>query len=339
MSDSEPTVRGKEGFHMDSLSERIAGLPPEKRKLFAQLLEEQSLQRRALTLVPPAVASSSSNAVQAEVDNLVLTESQPGFPNGVKADYRRFYDAVSKQLDGTIFGQFSFFLNYGYCPDHHPQHAIVELPEHCINRNSVRLVLELIGDCPLTGCRVLDVGCGRGGTVHVIKTMYDASAITGLDLSPQAIAFCRQAHADPRVSFLEGDAEKLPFDDGAFDVVTNVESSHSYPDINAFYSGVYRVLSPGGSFLYTDVQPVQQMEDHIALLKRLGFLLQRETDITSNVLLSCNEIARTRVQAFNAENDPGLMENFLAMPGSQVYEEMKSRRWKYRIFRLKKPSA
>ena len=336
MTISQTILRAK-AVHMNSLSERIAGLPTEKRKLLAQLLEQKSPQSRASTLAPPVRASAAVGAVPPEVENLALVPSEHGSPDGVKAGYRRFYDAVTKQLDSTVFGQFSFFLNYGYVPDHNPQHATITLPPHYINRNSVRLVLELIGDCPLTGGRVLDVGCGRGGTVHVIKTMFDARSITGLDLSPQAVAFCKQVHADPHVNFFEGDAEKLPFEDGAFDAVTNVESSHSYPAINAFYSGVYRVLSPGGSFLYTDVQPVEQMENNIALLKRLGFVLQRDTDITSNVLLSCDEIAQTRVQAFNAANDPELMQNFLATPGSQVYEEMKSRRWKYRILRLKKP--
>jgi SAM-dependent methyltransferase len=324
---------------MDNLSDRIAGLPPEKRKLFEHLLKAQSAQRSAPPLAAPPAPFGRSNAVQAEADHLVLEEPQPGSPNAVKAGYRHFYDAVTRQLDSTIFGEFSFFLNYGYRPNHNPPHAVIEVPEYYINKNSVRLVLELVGNCPITGCRVLDVGCGRGGTVHVIKTMFDARAITGLDLSPEAIAFCRQAHAGPRVSFFEGDAEKLPFEDDAFDVVTNVESSHSYPEIDAFYSGVFRVLSPGGSFLYTDVQPVEQMETNLALLKRVGFLLERDTDITSNVLLSCDEISRTRVQAFNAENDPALMHNFLATPESQVYAEMKSGRWQYRIFRLKKPSA
>jgi SAM-dependent methyltransferase len=297
---------------MDNLSDRIAGLPPEKRKLFAQLLKAKSAQRSAPPLAAPPAPFGRSNAVQAEANHLVLEEPQPGSPNAVKAGYR---------------------------PNHHPSHAVIEVPEHYINKNSVRLVLELVGDCPIAGCLVLDVGCGRGGTVHVIKTMFCARAITGLDLSHEAIAFCRQAHAGPTVSFFEGDAEKLPFDDGAFDVVTNVESSHSYPDIKAFYSGVFRVLSPGGSFLYTDVQPVQQLETNLALLKRVGFLLERDTDITSNVLLSCDEISRTRVQAFDAGNDPALMQNFLATPESQVYAEMKSGRWQYRIFRLKKPSA
>lgn len=324
---------------MDNLSNRIAGLPPEKRKLFAQLVKAHSAQRSTPPVATPRGPLSRPNTAQAEAEHLILEEPQPGSPNAVKAAFRRFYDAVTTQLDSTIFGQFSFFLNYGYRPNHHPSHAVIEVPEHYINRNSVRLVLELIGDCSITGCRVLDVGCGRGGTVHVLETMFDARAITGLDLSPQAIAFCRQAHTGAAVSFFEGDAEKLPFEDGAFDVVTNVESSHSYPDIKAFYSGVFRVLSPGGSFLYTDVQPVQQFETNLALLNRVGFFLERDTDITSNVLLSCDEISRTRVQAFNEGNDPALMQNFLATPESQVYGEMKSGRWQYRIFRLKKPFA
>jgi phthiocerol/phenolphthiocerol synthesis type-I polyketide synthase E len=324
---------------MNNLSERIAGLPPGKRKLFAQLLKEQPDQREA-TIPPPAAAPfAGSSPAPPRPAPLVLEEPVPGSPNAMKAGYRRFYDAVSKQLDSTIFGQFSFFLNYGYRPNHRPAHAVIDVPEHYINKNSVRLVLELVGDYPLAGRRVLDVGCGRGGTVHVIKTMFDAREIAGLDLSPEAVTFCRHAHAASDVRFYVGDAEKLPFDDGAFDVVTNIESSHSYPDINAFYAGVFRVLSPGGAFLYTDVQPVPQLERNLIALQHIGFLLERDTNITSNVLLSCDEIARTRVQAFSSGNDPALMQNFLATPESQVYAEMKSGRWQYRIFRLRKPAA
>ena len=81
------------------------------------------------------------------------------------------------------------------------------------------------------------------------------------------------------------------------------------------------------------------MADNLRLLQRLGFVLERDTDVTPNVLLSCDEIARTRVQAFDASNDSTLMQNFLATPESQVYAEMKSGRWKYRILRLMKPSV
>src|SRR5262245_21935260 len=131
---------------MNSLSERIARLPPEKRKLLTQLLEEKSPQYRALTIIPPGVASTDVDAGKPDVENLALVPSESGSPDGVKAGHRRFYDAVTRQLDSTVFGQFSFFLNYGYVPDHNQQHATITLPAHYINRNSVRLVLELIGD-------------------------------------------------------------------------------------------------------------------------------------------------------------------------------------------------
>ena len=42
-------------------------------------------------------------------------------------------------------------------------------------------------------------------------------------------------------------------------------------------------------------------------------------------------------EAFDQRNDPGLMQNFLATPGSQVYDEMRTGRWEYRILRATKP--
>ncbi|HEX8922859.1 MAG TPA: class I SAM-dependent methyltransferase, partial [Pyrinomonadaceae bacterium] len=231
---------------------------------------------------------------------------------------------------------FSFFLNYGYLPNGQPEFAVLEPPEHYINRNSVKLVLEVIQDCPVEGKRVLDVGCGRGGTVHVFKTFFNPSKIVGLDLSTAAIQFCREAHKDPRVSFYEGDSENLPFEDASFDIVTNLESSHSYPNIHRFYSEVARVLSPGGHFLYTDALTSQQITTGLAFLNHIGFELERDRDITQNVLLSCDEIAQTRVQAFDSRNDSELMENFLATPGSQVYQGMQSGQLIYRIYKLRK---
>jgi len=58
-----------------------------------------------------------------------------------------------------------------------------------------------------------------------------------------------------------------------------------------------------------------------------------------SVATSCDEIAASRVQAFQGGNDATLVRNFLAAPGSQVYEEMRSRAWVYRLFTLQKPVA
>ena len=242
-------------------------------------------------------------------------------------------------MDSSVFGPFSFFLNYGYLPNLSPQCSRVQLPDHFVNKNSVRLVLELIGDYDLRDRRVLDVGCGREGRSSSSRTFFEPRSVQGLDLSSKAIASCRANHRYDNVRFDEGDAEKLPFDGERFDVVTNVESSHSYPNIGAFYKEVFRVLVPGGAFLYTDVFPKGALADYLAMLKNTGFTLEVDRDITANVLLSCDEVARARVGAYDAGNDPELMNNFLAAPGSQVYEDMRIGRWSYRIYRFRKPTG
>ena len=306
---------------MADLAKRLAALSPESRKTLAQLAKNRA---------------AATSAPRPSGEFLALDASSPSDPDALKGAYKRFYDGVSAQLNGNVFGEFSHFLNYGYQPDGEREYSSVELPEHYINRNSVKLVLEVIGDCAVDGKRVLDVGCGRGGTVHVLQTFFKPARLNGLDLSTTAIEFCRRAHKRPDTTFYEGDAENLPFPDASLDIVTNLESSHSYPNINRFYNEVYRVLAPGGYFLYTDTLALQQMATCIAYLRHIGFELERDRDITHNVLLSCDAIASTRVQAFDSRNDQQLMQNFLATPGSQVYQEMRSGRWTYRILKLRK---
>lgn len=321
---------------MAELGKRLAELSPQQRESLTKLLRNRARQvaGRESETVPSGTLSVSTP----EDNGLVLDASSPSEPSALKASYKRFYDGVSAQLNANVFGQFSYFLNYGYLPDGQPEFAAVNLPEHYINKNSVKLVLEVIQDCDVEDKRVLDVGCGRGGTIHVLKSFFKPARLVGLDLSPTAIQFCREAHLDPRVSFHEGDAERLPFDDQSFDIVTNLESSHSYPHIHHFYSEVCRVLVPGGYFLYTDALEVQQLTNSLAYLQYLGFGIERDRDITNNVLRSCDEVARMRVQAFDSRNDSQLMENFLATPGSNVYKEMQAGRWIYRILKLRKQS-
>jgi phthiocerol/phenolphthiocerol synthesis type-I polyketide synthase E len=322
---------------MPEVTDRIQSLSENRRRLLGRLLNQEGASggpddraRAAPGVIPPGVVAPTPLPGRETLEQSSTTGE-------VKASYQRFYDAVNTQLDSSVFGPFSFFLNYGYLPNLSPQCSRVQLPDHFVNKNSVRLVLELIGDCDLKDRRVLDVGCGRGGTVFVIKTFFEPRSVQGLDLSSKAIASCRANHRYDNVRFDEGDAEKLPFDREPFDVVTNVESSHSYPNMGAFYKEVFRVLAPGGCFLYTDVFPKDGLADYLVTLKDTGFTLEVDRDITANVLLSCDDVARARVGAYDAGNDPELMNNFLAAPGSQVYEDMRTGRWSYRIYRLRKP--
>lgn len=253
---------------------------------------------------------------------------------GAKKSFQDMYDGVTKQLDGSAFGAFAHFLNYGYVSNGAPEASKAELGDKMMNRNSVKLALEVIGTYPVDGKTLLDVGCGRGGTARTLVEFFEPAAVTGVDLSGAAIDFCRKTHTDGRLTFLQGDAEDLPFKDAQFDAVTNIESSHTYPAIQRFYASVMRVLKPGGAFLYTDLLPVGKLHQCLELLKDLGFVIEDERDITPNVLLSCDEIAASRLGAFGGDQD---MSNFLAAPGSAVYESMKSGEWSYRIWRLMRP--
>jgi SAM-dependent methyltransferase len=307
---------------MAEIHTRVDSLSPERRRLL-----EQMLARRRPASVAPAQESP--------VPRLALTTVEG--EEDVKTACCRMYDEINRQLDAGMFGAFSFFLNYGYVSDLSPQFAAVTVPEHYLNRNSVQLVLELIGDSPVHGRYVLDIGCGRGGIPHVLTQFFQPASVVGLDLSPAAIAFCRRAHGDPRLRFEVGDAEHLPFDAASFDVVTNLESSSCYPDVQAFYWEVHRVLVPGGHFLYADCLPTNRFQEATLFLEDIGLHVERNRDITSNVLLSCDAIARQRVQAYGGDSPE--LETFLGAPGSQYYEDMRAGRWTYRILRLAKQKA
>jgi SAM-dependent methyltransferase/acyl carrier protein len=250
-----------------------------------------------------------------------------------KASYREFYNDVTRRLEQTGVGDASFFLNYGYISLGRGDEARFEVPDGTFNPSSVRLAFELIGETDLRGRRVLDVGCGRGGTVALLVDRFEAE-VTGLDLAPEAIAFCRRAHRHPAARFEVGDSEHLPFEDGSFDAVTNIESSHTYPNLRAFLAEVKRVLKIEGIFLYTDLLPIQRWDEVRALLGPLRLTILSERHITPNVIASCDEVAATRAQAFGGGTE--MINNFLAVPGSMVYEQMRSGAWEYRIVRARR---
>lgn len=295
---------------MTQLGKRLAGLSADRR----QLLE--LMARGSRPAVPPQNATTLSPQ---------------------KAECRRQYDEINQQLDASDYGALSLFLNLGYVGDPSESQSAVKLPEYCLNKNSVQLVLELIGACDLKNREVLDVGCGRGGAISLMKQYFKPRRICGIDIAPAAIGFCRSSQPSPGISFEVGDAEQLPFADGSFDVVTNMESSSTYPDIFAFYRGVFRVLRRGGYFLYTDALPSERFSECSTYLRRAGFDLELDRDITANVLASCDEIAQQRLTAYGPAADQS-MNDFLGAPGSHFYNEMKRGAWTYRIQRWKKPS-
>ncbi|MCT7973214.1 class I SAM-dependent methyltransferase [Laspinema olomoucense] len=102
---------------------------------------------------------------------------------------------------------------------------------------------------------VLDLGCGTGRLLDRLAEEFPTLRGTGFDLSPEMIRQARQKKRDrhrPRLIFIQGNAEQLPFADQQFDTVFNTISFLHYPNPSRVLSEVYRVLSPGGNYYLVD---------------------------------------------------------------------------------------
>jgi trans-aconitate methyltransferase len=96
---------------------------------------------------------------------------------------------------------------------------------------------------PVTGERILDLGCGDG---HLSKRIVATGAIVvGLDSSPQMAAAARALGIDVTV----GDAEALPFESSSFDAVFSNAALHWVRNHDGMLASVKRVLKPHGRFV------------------------------------------------------------------------------------------
>lgn len=105
------------------------------------------------------------------------------------------------------------------------------------------------------GQAVLDVACGTG--VVSVTAARTGAKVSGLDLSPVLIE--RGAHnaaiAGVPVDFKEGDAEALPYADGAFDVVVSQFGHMFAPRPEVAIAEMLRVLKPGGRIAFSTWPP------------------------------------------------------------------------------------
>ncbi len=100
---------------------------------------------------------------------------------------------------------------------------------------------------------VLDLGCGTGKLLHRLAVNFPDIKGIGFDLSPEMISQARSRNRHgKRLTFVEGNAEAMPFTDGEFDAVFNTISFLHYPNPQQVFNEISRVLPPGGYFYLVD---------------------------------------------------------------------------------------
>ena len=181
------------------------------------------------------------------------------------------------------------FMNYGYArvadgPAGGPTVDLALDRADEPDRFCIQLYAHTLEGVDVAGRDVLEVGSGRGGGASWISRSLGPRSTTGVDFSSAAVALCRRERTGPGLRFVHGDAQALPFPDGSFDVVVNVESSHCYGSIEAFVAEVHRVLRPGGAFVWADLRGADAVASTRAQLASSGLVPVRDRDITAEVL-------------------------------------------------------
>ncbi|NVO54913.1 methyltransferase domain-containing protein [Rhodobacteraceae bacterium B1Z28] len=109
---------------------------------------------------------------------------------------------------------------------------------------------------PTHATRVLDVGCGIGGTSRYIADRYD-STVTGVDLTPEFVETATELSdivgLSEKTSFLVGSALELPVADAAFDLAVMLHVGMNIEDKTALFSEAARALATSGTFALFDV--------------------------------------------------------------------------------------
>ena len=230
--------------------------------------------------------------------------------------WKWWYQRLAK---AKAWGEFGF-MNYGFIDDDQPT---LEADDES-DRLFIQLYHMNIRDIELNGKQVLEVGSGRGGGANWIARTYDPKSLTAMDYSAAAVKLCSRMYGrQNNLTFIEGNAMKLPFEDNSFDVVYNVESSHCYSDMGAFVDEAHRVLKPGGHFAWTDFRDAKTIEEVRNKFSSSEFEILKDADITKEVLAALDEISddkQSRIQKGTGRIIRRSFETFAGVRGTPVYE-------------------
>jgi arsenite methyltransferase len=115
--------------------------------------------------------------------------------------------------------------------------------------------------------KILDLGSGRGDeSIEVAKLTGIDGLVIGLDLTKEMVDFANEKAKNKNiknVKFIEGDIEKLPFENEYFDgVMSNCVINHAKSKVKVFEE-INRVLKTGGRFVISDAVTKNELPEEI----------------------------------------------------------------------------
>jgi len=140
------------------------------------------------------------------------------------------------------------------------------------------------------GSRILDVGCGIGGSSRILAKYYGFN-VTGITISPAQVKRARElTPIGLNCNFQIMDALNLKFEDGSFDAIWSVEAGAHMNDKSKFADEMLRSLRPGGYLALADWNSRDLRSYPPSLFERLVIKQLLEQWVHPN-FISINEFA------------------------------------------------
>ena len=235
-------------------------------------------------------------------------------------------------------------LNYGWATldgdGIAPDSVLSQADREGLDRLSLQLY-EQVAAGQVAGKDVLEIGCGRGGGAELTSRVLGARSVSAVDLTASSIKWCNQHWAGSGMRFQVGDAQNLPLGDSCFDVVLNVESSHTYPQCDRFLAEAFRVLRPDGQLLLADLRIGPKMPMLRQQILDAGFVIEEEHDITSHVVRALEIDSPARRGWVDGHVPRPLRQaayEFAGMAGTGLFAGLSRHEWEYHRFLARKPS-
>ena len=146
---------------------------------------------------------------------------------------------------------------------------------------------------PLT---MLDMGCGTGRETAALQLHYPKASLAGLDLSEGMLAYARSHYLPEKGTWIQGDIEHMPFADNTFVLVFSSLAVQWCESLGNVLAEVYRVLKPGGWFLFStlaegsldelrqawlSVDNQQHVNSYLSLKRQESYISQSEFYVSS----------------------------------------------------------